>query len=410
MTESATVPAWNSKTVRSMTNDRKDEAPAGSAEEWPKREGPTIDLDASDVSGDTRASGGTNTFFQRMTGGSSGTGSRVLSKLVAPVAGAVAAVLVLGAFWAGGLIGKPEPVAPAVSPTQFDNVAANVGDLTARVARVEAAAKSAPAAPAVDPTLAGRTESLEKSLSAVREEIGKLNGQLRTITASLNELKAMPRDGAVAAVPVPDLGPLNERLTQLEEATRALASDRKGAADDINVRRLVVANTLDMTVRRGEPFAAALTAAKQIAADANSLGPLDAFAARGIPPEATYMRDIVAVLQRIADGNAAKAKPADAEKSPAGSGILDRLQSGVTKLVRIERDGGPAAASSTPAGVPAVRREDLAAARKDVAGLPQAADPQIQAWLKSVDAREAAIAAAQKFSAEALAAFGKSGQ
>ena len=56
-----------------MTNDRKDEAPAGSAEEWPKRAGPTIDLDASDVSGDTQASGGTNaagTFFRRVTGGS----------------------------------------------------------------------------------------------------------------------------------------------------------------------------------------------------------------------------------------------------------------------------------------------------------------------------------------------------
>ena len=45
-------------TVRSMTNDRKDEAPAGSAEEWPKRAPPTIDLDASDVSGDTQASAG----------------------------------------------------------------------------------------------------------------------------------------------------------------------------------------------------------------------------------------------------------------------------------------------------------------------------------------------------------------
>jgi hypothetical protein len=297
-----------------------------------------------------------------------------------------------------------------VSPAQFDNVAANVGDLTARVARVEtAAAKAPPPQPAVDPTLAGKTESLERSLAAVRDEVGKLNGQLRTITASLNDLKATPRDGAVAVAP--DLGPLNERLTQLEAASRALASDRKGAADDLNVRRLVVANTLDTAVRRGEPFAAALAAARQVAADPNALGALETFAARGIPPEATYLRDIVPVLQRLADGNAAKAKAARADSS-AGSGILDRLQSGVTKLVRIERDTGPAtgAAPAASASPTAVRREDLAAARKDVASLPQAADPQIQAWLKSVDAREAALAASQKFSAEALAAFGKSGQ
>ena len=46
----------------------------------------------------------------------------------------------------------------------------------------------------------------------------------------------------------------------------------------------------------------------------------------------------------------------------------------------------------------------------EIASLPQAADPQVQTWLKSVDARTAAFAAVQKFSAEALAAFGKSGQ
>ena len=239
----------------------------------------------------------------------------MLPILAALIGGAVAALLVLAAFWAGGLIGEQQAAQPAVSPAQFDNVAANVGDLTARVARVEsAAAKSPPPAPAPDPTLAGRTEAVERSLAAVREEVGRVNGQLRTITASLNELKTMPRDGAVAAAP--DLGPLNERLKQLEDATRTLAADRKGAADDINVRRLVAANTLDAAVRRGEPFAAALAVAKQVAADPNSLAALDAFAARGIPPEATYLRDIVPVLQRLADGNAAKAKSAGAESPP----------------------------------------------------------------------------------------------
>ena len=80
-------------------------------------------------------------------------------------------------------------------------------------------------------------------------------------------------------------------------------------------------------------------------------------------------------------------------------------------FVRLERDtGAPAAASSPLARERSVRRDDLAAARSDVAALPQAADPQVQAWLKSVDARATALAAAQKFSAEALAAFGKSGQ
>jgi hypothetical protein len=251
---------------------------------------------------------------------------------------------------------------------------------------------------------------LEKSLAAVRDEVAKLNAQLRAITASVNELKASPRDGASASAAAPDLGPLTERLAQLEGVTRTLSSEvRKpnAAPEDINVRRLLVANTLDGLVRRGEPFAAALASAKQVAADPNALAPLDAFAARGIPTEASYLREIVPVLQRIAE--TAKAKPAEADK-PGGGSVLDRLQSGVMSFVRIERVDGAAAGVSAAPPQKAVRRDDLAAMRGDVASLPQAADPQVQAWLKSVDARAAGLAASQKFSAEALAAFGKSGQ
>lgn len=393
-----------------MTNDRKDEAPAGSAEEWPKRAPPTIDLDASEVSGDTRAAGGANArpFFHRLGGGFS---ASHLSMLAAPLAGAVAALLVIAAALAFGLIGPHEVAQPAVSPSQFENVAANVGDLTARLTRVEAgAAKSS--APASDLALAQRTEALEKSLAAAQDEVARLNTQLRATTSSLNELKAAPRDGA--AVAPADLGPLTERLAQLEDTTRALASEvRKpnAAAQDINVRRLLVANTLDVAVRRGEAFAGALAAAKQVAADPNSLAPLDAFAARGIPSEASLLREVVPVLQRIADGNQVKPKAADADKPSAGTSVLDRLQSGLFSLVRIERDTGqPVSASPPPMRPSDVSAHDLAAARRDIASLPQAGDPAVQAWIKAVDARTAALAAAQKFSAEALAAFGKSGQ
>ena len=70
----------------------------------------------------------------------------------------------------------------------------------------------------------------------------------------------------------------------------------------------------------------------------------------------------------------------------------------------------PGSAPPQPAANAAVRRDSLASARQDIARLPVAANPQVQAWIASVDAREQALAAAQKFSAEALAAFGKSGQ
>lgn len=393
-----------------MSDERKDEA---SAEEAPKRAPPTIDLDASDVSGDTQ---GPPRFTKRAADGLSALGSRMaaaLSLLLPLLGGAVAALAVLAGLWAGGLIDPVHTPTPSVSPAQFGNVSASVGDLSARLARLEAST-ARPAAPAGDPA---RIEALETSLAAVRDQVAGLSNELRGLTASLNDVKSMPRDGAPAA----DLAPLSERLTRLEDATKALsaalAKPRAATPDDVNLRRLVVANSLDVAVRSGEPYGAALAAAKQVAADPASLAPLEAHAVTGIPSEATYMREIVAVLQRIATSDAAKAKrtdPSAAESPGAGGGVLDRLQSGLAKLVRIERsDGQPDVKGSPPspaAQARAVRRDDLAAARQDVATLPQAGDPQIQAWINAVDGREAALASVQKFSAEALAAFSKSGQ
>jgi hypothetical protein len=330
-----------------MTNDRKDEAPAASAEEWPKRAPPTIDLDASEVSGDTRAErlSAVRAFMRTAAGRASRLRSGV-SMLLAPLSGAIAALLVLAAFWAGGLIGQPQlapPAPPAVSSAQFDNVAANVGDLTARLARVEASA-TRPAAPATDPALAGRTEALERALATVREEAQRLSAQLRTVTASLNELKAAPRDGAAA--PAPDLAPLDERLTRLEAAVNSLSAElakpAAPSADDQAVRRLVAANTLEIAVRRGEPYAPALAAAKQVAASPAALAPLDRFASGGIPSETALLREIVAVLERAATdaANAAKRSEAPTAQAPQG-GVLDRLQSGLCKSsVSMRRNPG----------------------------------------------------------------------
>src|SRR5262245_61377945 len=108
-----------------MTDDRKNEAPAASAEEWPKRAPPTIDLDASEVSGDTRAARlNAVRAFMRAAAGRASRLRGFAPNLFAPLSGAIAALLVLLAFWAGGLIGQPQPASPAsaVSSTQFNNV------------------------------------------------------------------------------------------------------------------------------------------------------------------------------------------------------------------------------------------------------------------------------------------------
>ena len=395
-----------------MSDERKDEAPAAAADQGVKRAPPTIDLDASEVSGDTqgkhdgqaaRAKDAEEPDADSRERGSA-------SPFVASLSGALAALVVLGAAWAAGMIGSPWSASEPAS-AKIDSVADRVGALTNRIARVEAIA-ARPPAPAGDPSLTGRTETLEASLASAREEIARVEAQLRDVTSALNELRSASRDDAASAA---ELAPLNERLARLEEEARALsaglATSKAAAADDSDVRRLAVATALDAAVRHGEPFAAALAAAKQVATDPAALAPLDAFAAKGIPSEASYMRDIVPVLQRLADAGAAKRPAAE---GGAGGGVLDWLQSGLAKLVRIERDAGSAAGDNPPASAApaaaAVRRDDLAATRQAVAKLPQASDPQVQDWIKSVDARGAALSASHKFSAEALAAFVKSGQ
>lgn len=406
-----------------MANERQDDANASSVEEWPKRTPPTIDLQATDVSKDAEdkaeagaeAASSDEKVIDDQPGPKAATGA--LGTVLAPVSGALAALAVLAGAWFGGLIGQQtQPSSPSVSTTQFDNVAANVGDLTARMSRVEASAAKAPGA---DPALLARADAVEKAINAARGELTALKAQVSSTVTALNEMKAAPPSGDGGASV--NLAPLTERITRLEQTTQALASElaaRKAqSADDINVRRLVVANTLESAVQRGAPYVEALAAAKQMTADAALLAPLDAFAAKGVPSDTAYLREIVQVLQQIAASNAAKASDAAkvaADKASASEGVLERVQSSLSRLVRIERSDKPAAQSSgqtSTASIEALaRRDDFAAVRRDLAKLPQADNPQVQAWIKAVNARDAALAAARQFSAQALAAVTKSGQ
>ncbi len=404
-----------------MANERQDDANSSSVEEWPKRTPPTIDLQATNVSEDAETKKDADAPVDEKVSGDPRPKSKAtpgaLGTVLALASGALAALAVLAGAWFGGLVGQqPSPPPPSVSPTQFDNVAANVGDLTARLSRVEA---SAAKAPGTDPALLARADALEKTINAARSDLAALKSQAAFTAAALNDLKASPPAGDGAASV--NLAPLTERIARLEQTTQALSAElaaRKAqAAGDVNVRRLVVANTLESAVQRGAPYADALAAAKQMAPDAALLAPLDAFAAKGVPSDAAYLREIVQVLQQIAASNAAKTSDAAkvaADKASSHEGVLERVQSSLSKLVRIERSDKPAVPSSGQTSVTSLealaRRDDFAAVRRDLAKLPQADNPQVQAWIKAVNARDAALAVAQQFSAQSLATVMKSGQ
>jgi len=162
----------------------------------------------------------------------------------------------------------------------------------------------------------------------------------------------------------------------------------------------VASSLLDVAVRHGDPFAAQLAAAKPLAANADALKPLEAFAASGVPNAAALCRELTTIVPKLAP-------PAPDAETTGSGGIVDRLQAGAAKLVRIQRADatGTDRASVVARVTAAALRNDLNEARRELVTLPPADRTAAQAWLDKVDARDAALAASRKFANEAMTAL-----
>jgi hypothetical protein len=304
--------------------------------------------------------------------------------LVPAAVGAVAGALVAGIAWFGlSVVGS--------------NDNADVDALASRLAQIETRPVTVP-----DTSLPMRIDTLEKSIAALRGDFAVAKTQSDRVVADLNQLKSAPR----TAAGVVDLGPINERLGQIERAASELkssaAQQNAKPVDDAALRRVVAASLLDTSVRQSEPYAGALAAVKPLASNANQLKPLDAFAATGVPNATVLSRELLAVLPKLA--------PAPADTPAAGAGFMDRLQAGAAKLVRIERTDAVGAANNSGAAsraAAAARSNDLATARRELLTLSPADRAAVQPWLDKVDLRDAALAASRQFAADAMAALSK---
>jgi hypothetical protein len=382
-----------------------------------KRPPPTIDLEASEVSGESR-NAGDDTQPEHISsqepppqGPSSQESSSheppfqkpsaapISAWVVAVVSGAVAASLVIGVGW---MLGWPAiPATPAAGQIN----SAVIDDLRARIAGVESkAGKAATAAP--DPASAARIEALEKSLAALRGEVVAARAQSEKLAAVVDDVKAAPGG---SASPV-DLTAINERIAGIERAARAQsaeiaqenAKENAKPADDVSLRRVVAAALLDVLVRIGDPYPAALAAAKSLATNPDALKPLDGFAAKGVPNANLLSRELLTLVPKLSP-------PAPQDNATTGSGIVERLQAGAAKLVRIERidtagnDRGAVVARATAAAL----RNEVADARRELNTLAPADRAAAQAWLDKCDARDAALAASRSFATEAMAVLAK---
>jgi hypothetical protein len=356
-----------------------------------KRAPPTIDLEASEVSSETQNLGA---GAERKRAFPLPSAAAMTASAIAAVSGAVAAALVIAVAWLAGWPGEtvapPAPAAPQVS-------AATIDGLAARIASVESKA-NAPAAAAPDPAAAARTEALDKSVAALRGELAGLRAQSEKLAAAV---KSAPREPAAPL----DLTAINERIAQIERATRAqgaeIAQESAKPADDVPLRRIVAAALLDVLVRIGDPYPTALAAAKSLTDNAEALKPLEGFAASGVPNANALSRELLALVPKLS--------PAMPDNSTTGAGLVDRLQAGASKLVRIERtdtvgsDRGAVVARVTAAAL----RSDFNEARRELKTLPAADRAAAQGWLDKVDARDSALAASRQFAADAMAALAK---
>jgi hypothetical protein len=383
-----------------MAEDRPEEIEPSPDTVRAKRAPPTIDLQATEVSGETRIPGAdTGAAADAGASASAEPGPSVerrpmmSSVVTSAVSGACAAALVIAVTWLMGWPGQEAPPpAPPVNATAIDDLAARIASVESKTGR--------PAAPAPDPAAAARVDALEKSVAALRSELADLRTQSEKLASSVNDAKSAPRDAA----PAPDLAGINDRIAGLERAARAqssaIAQESAKPADDLALRRIVAASLLDVLVRIGDPYPAALTAAKSLAPNPDTLKPLDGFAAAGVPSPAVLSRELLALVPKLS--------PPPAE-STSGSGLVDRLRAGASKLVRIERtdaignDPGNVVARVTAAAL----RNDYKEARRELLTLPAADRAAAQGWIEKADSRDAALAVSRQFADEAMTALAR---
>jgi hypothetical protein len=373
-------------------DDHRPDDPTPSPEQGkPKREPPTIDLEASEVTSSTSDADG---------GGTAGQSSFRLPSVaippfaVAAITGAAAAVFVVAVAWA---LGWPPDTTRSVAEI-------NVGAIEALSSRmVELEGRLAKPAPA-DPALSSRLDALDKSLASLKTDLAGARARSEKLASEIDAVKSAPASSTGAPASV-DLSGIEARMAEVEQTVRVekenLAQAAGKPADDIALRRLVVASVLEISARQGEPFTEALKSAKALAGDPQVLKPLETFASTGLPNAANLCRELLTLVPKL--------EPPAPDNTTSSSGLVGRLQAGAAKLVRIERtdatghDRAAIVARVTAAAV----RNDLNDTRRELNSLSPADREPAQAWLDKVAARDAALSASRHFATDAMAALAK---
>jgi hypothetical protein len=254
-----------------------------------------------------------------------------------------------------------------------------VAALAERVAKIEAAANAPQPAP--DPAVGDRMVAVEQRLGALADELAALRQRTDAIAAAAD---AAQRGADAAAA----------------NAKRAQTAEARGAADERAIRLALVAEMLKAAVARGDRFRSEFEAAKVLAPDQTALAPLEPFADTGLPTAETLGRQLRALLPAM--------RRAEAPKPAGDAGFLQRLQASAERLVRIRpvgEQGGDDADAIFGRIEAKLTRSDLAGVLADLKTLPPNVRAPAEDWIRSMEAREAAIAASRRFAATHVGAL-----
>lgn len=381
---------------------------AASTPEEPASEGPSAPPERESE----QANPGSQTFESGTSASEQHPPQRPISPwVIAPFSGAAAAALVIGVGW---MLGWPAVQPAAVQSAQVPKATeAAINQLSSRVASLEVKVNSTIDKPAASDAGTARLAGLEKTVASLRDQLSGLQTQSDKLAGQIGSAGSASSSAPASsdAAPAVDLSGINARLDQLERATRAASAaaaqdSAKAKADDTPLRLAVVATVLDLSVRQGEPFKAALDSAKSLAPDAGLLKPLDGFAASGVPTSAALSRELLTIIPKLS-------KPAKENGSPDADGsLVDRLKAGASSLVRIERtdgvgnDRGAIVARATTAAL----HNDSDQAKRELSSLSPDDRAPAQAWIDKADARDAALSASHQFAADALVALSRPAQ
>jgi len=289
---------------------------------------------------------------------------------------------------------------PAADPKALDAMAG-------RVAKLEAAGATPPQG-ASDGALAARVAALETQINALAETVGVLGRRNDEALAAAREARVRADAGAAeiseltqkppAAVDRGEFEALANRMAAAERSEKA--AEKAAASADRAVRLALAATALNAAVERGDAFAAELAAVKTLGADPKLVAALEPFARAGVPTAAALARQFSALAPALQQ----------AAEPPPREGVLGRLQMNAEKLVRIRRvDEAPGsdAAAIVARSEGKAARGDLGGTAAELAQLAPNARAPAEAWIKSVQARAAAIDASRRLAADALAGLNK---